>query len=169
MICFVKNAAGQNSDKLSKAFSRCVIKIHFKMLIYWMEKHWRKVLTRSDSSLQQGWNRGYISGPWPELGLGSCSQVTVGVDEWPLCPHPGCPCPSPAGHTCWLTSCSSGSEVHIESASTPLRSTPLLPCSQWCQTFHPSQIHMEIFGFSDLYVIPTFFSPWQPQIEPNLF
>lgn len=35
-------------------------------------------------------------------------------------PHPGCPCPSPAGHTCWLTSCSSsGSEVHIEPASTP--------------------------------------------------
>jgi len=44
MICFVKNVAGQSSDKLSKAFSRCVIKIHFKMLIYLTEKHWRKVL-----------------------------------------------------------------------------------------------------------------------------
>ena len=68
MICFVKNVAGQNSDKLSKAFSQCVIKIHFKMLIYLMEKHWRKVLTRSDSSLQQDWDWGYISGSLTRAG-----------------------------------------------------------------------------------------------------
>ena len=145
----------------SKAFSRCVIKIHFKMLIYLMEKHWRKVLpevtaaaaglrprphkwssTRAGAGELQSshrWGGRVTLVPPPRLSLPLTyrahllTHILLLFREW-------------SSHwTCLHALCDPPQFFPVPSGvkpSTPVKST------------------RRFFGFSELYVIPTlFFSP----------
>lgn len=147
-------------DKTVKPFLGVLSKIHFKMLIYLMEKHWRKVLPKVTAAAAGLRPRPH---KWSSTRAGArCSQVTGGVDEWP-CPPPRLSLPSPgapADHILLLLRSS-----RWTCPPRPLRSTPVLPCSWWCQTFHPIKSTLHFSAFRPL-CNPHFFSPWQPQIEP---
>lgn len=93
-------------------------------------------------------------------GLGVAAKSQLGWTSDPCAPTQVVPAPHLQGtpadsHPAPLQ----GVKFTLNLPPHPLWSAPVLPCSQWCQTFHPSQSHTGIFSFSDLYVIPTFFFP----------